>query len=413
MSSEGSCIAPLWVETPLIYSHYISDYLGCSAYLKLENIQTAQSFKYRGISYFIQNVKKKYGPSVRLLAASGGNAGFAAAVAARALDLDCTIYLPSIASEGVRQLLRKQGAKVIVAGDVYSETVLALKQALRDDPNAVLVPAYEDPELWEGHGSMIKEIMAQLGKKPDAIFCNVGGGGLLGGIMVGCQAVGWGDGECLTRAALVGLGMNQITLVPVVALETHGSNCFYHSISLNTNGFTAKPPTQPLEQPEGAPYDVKTDPEHNVAIAYMHKLTSRASSLGATSPAAGVVRKALDRSGGIRCVCISDEMAMWTAKAFGEDHKFLIELACAATLAAGYNRELFSHILAAGKPWETSPTASAVQQEKPKTVVFIVCGGIKVSFDDLGEHQELVQASAQLEDGWPITCNGVTFSVPK
>lgn len=58
-----------------------------------------------------------------------------------------------------------------------------------------MVPAYDDPVVWEGHSSMIIEIAAQLPEKPDAIFCSVGGAGLLGGIIVGCKNVGWDDGK--------------------------------------------------------------------------------------------------------------------------------------------------------------------------------------------------------------------------
>lgn len=58
-----------------------------------------------------------------------------------------------------------------------------------------MVPAYDDPVVWEGHGSMITELKDQLGpNKPAAIFCSVGGGGLLGGVLVGCEKEGWGDG---------------------------------------------------------------------------------------------------------------------------------------------------------------------------------------------------------------------------
>lgn len=61
--------------------------------------------------------------------------------------------------------------------------------------NRVMIPAYDDPLIWEGHSSMILEIQAQLhDQKPDAIFCSVGGGGLLGGLIVGCKEVGWDDG---------------------------------------------------------------------------------------------------------------------------------------------------------------------------------------------------------------------------
>ena len=44
---------------------------------------------------------------------------------------------------------------------------------------------------------MVHEIKRQLpeGITPDAIFCSLGGGGLAGGLIEGCKAVGWDDGE--------------------------------------------------------------------------------------------------------------------------------------------------------------------------------------------------------------------------
>ncbi len=58
----------------------------------------------------------------------------------------------------------------------------------------MLVPAYDDPLLWEGHGSIIEEIYQQISPvKPDAVFCSVGGGGLFGGLMIGCRKVGWDE----------------------------------------------------------------------------------------------------------------------------------------------------------------------------------------------------------------------------
>lgn len=60
-----------------------------------------------------------------------------------------------------------------------------------------MIPSYDHPLLWEGHASMVHEIQHQLpeGVKPDAIFCSVGGGGLAGGVIEGCKAVGWDNGK--------------------------------------------------------------------------------------------------------------------------------------------------------------------------------------------------------------------------
>jgi L-serine/L-threonine ammonia-lyase len=61
--------------------------------------------------------------------------------------------------------------------------------------SSVLVPAYDHPTLWEGHGSMIAKISQQLGREPGMIACSVGGGGLVGGVMTRCMAAGWENGD--------------------------------------------------------------------------------------------------------------------------------------------------------------------------------------------------------------------------
>jgi L-serine/L-threonine ammonia-lyase len=66
-----------------------------------------------------------------------------------------------------------------------------------------MVPAYDDKVVWDGHASMITEIHEQLGAKPDAIVCSVGGGGLLGGVIAGCESVGWDDGPYALSLGLI------------------------------------------------------------------------------------------------------------------------------------------------------------------------------------------------------------------
>jgi L-serine/L-threonine ammonia-lyase len=101
----------------------------------VQSLQPSQSFKYRGISKFAQQCKKKYGPSVHLMIASGGNAGLAAAVAGRILGVKCTVFLPINVSTDTQQALRKQGAEVVLIGEVYSETLIALRDAVKKDIN--------------------------------------------------------------------------------------------------------------------------------------------------------------------------------------------------------------------------------------------------------------------------------------
>ncbi|KAJ8455336.1 hypothetical protein ONZ51_g12504 [Trametes cubensis] len=370
----------LWLETPLIRSIHISSLLQCNVYLKLDTLQPAQSFKYRGISHFAQHAKRTHGPDVHLIIASGGNAGLAAACAANVLKVRCTVYLPHGVNQSTIDFLRKEGAEVVIEGSYYLEALQGARKAVEAEANAIMIPAYDDPVVWEGHASMVYEIKRQLpdGTKPDAIFCSVGGGGLAGGIMDGCKAVGWDD-------------------VPLVTVETHGSNCFYQSLSLNDGPFAGDVASRPV--PEGTRPEHCT--EHNVTVAHLATLKSKATSLGASSPSAAVVRKALNRKGGVRSICIPDEMAMQAVLNFAEDHKTLVELACSATIAPAYKPSLFSKLVPESR------------SNKPATVVLVVCGGFKISLDDLEEYRRIVAADLAEGGDWEVAYNGKLLATAK
>ena len=98
-------------------------------------------------------------------------------------------------------------------------------------------------------------------------------------------------------------------------MET-SSNCFYHSASVNAGQFNSA---------KMLPQNVETwhDEGQNVSLARVKTLNSQGTSLGASSPAAGVVRMALERKGGIKCVCVSDELTMQTANCFAGALLFL------------------------------------------------------------------------------------------
>lgn len=143
----------LWKETPLIFSESLSSTLDASVYLKLEvrdvpsisltrilrrcqNLHPSHSFKYRGISHFIQQAKNKHGASLHAIIASGGNAGLAAACAARDLGVRCTVYLPKGAAEPTLRFLKQQNACVVIAGEIYSDALAVAKQALKRNEDA-------------------------------------------------------------------------------------------------------------------------------------------------------------------------------------------------------------------------------------------------------------------------------------
>jgi L-serine/L-threonine ammonia-lyase len=88
-----------------------------------------------------------------------------------------------------------------------------------------------------------------------------------------------------------------------------------------------------------------------------------------------------------------------------DDHKMLTELACATTLTPGYNREFLERIL--GPRFLTlSP-----EERKEKCLVFVVCGGVKISFEEMREFEKIVTAQGQ--SYWRVQISGEETQVPK
>ena len=82
-----------------------------------------------------------------------------------------------------------------------------------------------------------------------------------------------------------------------------------------------------------------------------------------------------------------------------DEQKILVELACASTLASAYSPKLFDKLV--------PPKPSGGR----RTVVYIVCGGFKVSLAELAEYQKIVAADTAAE--WEVACNGERWCIPK
>ncbi|XP_067015260.2 L-serine dehydratase/L-threonine deaminase isoform X4 [Anabrus simplex] len=210
VTAQDKMSAPLHVVTPMVKSVPLSQWLpGCDVYLKMESSQVSGSFKMRGIAYRCQKAVQR--GSTHLVGASGGNAGLALACAARLLNVPCTVYVPVTTPQITVNRLKSEGANVVVHGTNFS---IANERALQEaeKPGVSFVHAYNHPEIWEGHASIMDEAAAQLPSKPSVIVLSVGGGGLMSGVLQGLHNVGWAD-------------------VPVVAMETYGAHCFNMSVN--------------------------------------------------------------------------------------------------------------------------------------------------------------------------------------
>jgi threonine dehydratase len=182
ISAAASRIAPYVRHTPLwrVPSSVLGLPVGTPAFeawLKLEQLQLSGSFKARGMfNRLLSNPIPKSG----VIAASGGNAGIATAVAAQALGVHAEIYVPGVISPAKKARLAALGATVVVAGDVYADALQAC-EARQRQTGALMTHAYDQSEVVAGAGTLAREIEAEA-STPDSVLVSVGGGGLVAGI---------------------------------------------------------------------------------------------------------------------------------------------------------------------------------------------------------------------------------------
>jgi len=270
---------PLHLETPLLESRPLTVAAGRPVWLKLEALQPSGSFKLRGIGHACE-VHRARGAR-RFVSSSGGNAGLAVAYAGRRLAVLVTVVVPETTSERARELLRLEGAEVLIHGASWQEAN-DVARSLVGPADAFLHP-FDDPLLWEGHATLVDEV-ARSGLRPGAVVLSVGGGGLLAGVVQGLRRNGWSD-------------------VPVIAVETEGAASLRAALEA---GRTVELP----------------------------RIESIATSLGAKRVCEQAFRCAREHP--VRSVLVSDRSAAVACERFLADHRLLVEPACGASLAVAY-----------------------------------------------------------------------------
>lgn len=270
---------PLHTETPLVESRPLSLATGRRVWLKLDALQPSGSFKLRGIGFACETYHAR--GARRFVSSSGGNAGLAVAYAGRKLSIPVTVVVPESTTDRARELLRLEGADVVVHGASWQEAnQLALSMVGTAD---AFIHPFDDPLIWEGHASVIDEVI-RAGLEPDAVVLSVGGGGLLCGVAEG-------------------LRRNAREHVRIIAVETEGAASFRAAIEAGR-------------------------------LVQLERITSIATSLGAKQVCERALQWAHERT--VESVLVSDQSALSACERFLGDHRILVEPACGASLALAY-----------------------------------------------------------------------------
>ncbi|MEM9531001.1 MAG: pyridoxal-phosphate dependent enzyme [Pseudomonadota bacterium] len=263
-------------NTPLITERFGD----IETHLKMECDQPTGSFKIRGIGRLCRFAREQGAAAV--VSSSGGNAGLAAAYAARELGMSCSVIVPETTPQLTVDRLGALGAQVRQEGRDW-DAADALARQVVEQEQAFYVHPFDHPEIWAGHATLIHEA-ADLMEPPDAVVVAVGGGGLLSGLAAGMADVGWGE-------------------VPLVAVETEGA------ASLNAA--------------------VAAD-----ALVDLDTIDTIAITMGARRVASQALTWTRRRP--VQTVTVSDAQALAGSVRFANDQRRLVEPACGAALAVVY-----------------------------------------------------------------------------
>ncbi|KAG1141803.1 hypothetical protein G6F37_006430 [Rhizopus arrhizus] len=310
----------LHVPTPLIHSTKLSVKLDSNIYFKMENIQPSGSVKMRGIGNFCYKAVETRGTDIQLVCGSGVNTVLAVAYCARQLKISAIVVVPKATHPSICEAIRLEGSQLILFGENWIAADSHARKLVKR--NCVYVPSSDHDDIWQGHSSIVYELKAQLQDNPPAaIICPVGGGGLLNGVITGLQEVDWKE-------------------VPVIAVETHGSNAFQASVVAGK-------------------------------LVTLQKITTIASSLASETVCAKSLELSLIHP--VVPFAVSDAMAADAVRQFAEDNKVLVEPACGAVLSLCYT-QIIRDILPSLEPGSD--------------VIVLITGGSDITLSQLDEYRK-------------------------
>ncbi|MGH8250478.1 MAG: threonine/serine dehydratase [Steroidobacteraceae bacterium] len=177
-------------RTPLLHGTPLDELTGGRVLLKVESLQRTGSFKFRGAYNRLVQLDEDQ-RRAGVVAYSSGNHAQGVASAARMLGIDAAIVMPADAPRAKLENTRALGAEVILY-DRARESREQIAADLAGERGATLVPAFDDPQVIAGQGTVGLELMQQAGEQnrtPDQVLVPCSGGGLVSGSALAIRAL--------------------------------------------------------------------------------------------------------------------------------------------------------------------------------------------------------------------------------
>lgn len=196
-------------ETSLTHAVNLSNRFEAKILLKREDEQPVFSFKLRGAYNKMAHLDRN--KSWRgVICCSAGNHAQGVAYSARKLKIPATIVMPEGTPAIKHKNVSRMGGHVVLHGqDFDAAKEECMKREAQD--GLINIPPFDDPYVIAGQGTIGLELLRQTDiSKLEAIFCCVGGGGLIAGV-----------GVYVKRIA---------PHVKIIGVETHDANAMVQSL---------------------------------------------------------------------------------------------------------------------------------------------------------------------------------------
>ncbi|WOF24371.1 threonine ammonia-lyase [Microbacterium betulae] len=196
-------------HTPTEYSQHLSEVLGATVHLKLENLQRTGSFKVRGATYRLSRLtddERRRG----VVAASAGNHAQGVALAAQQLGIPATIYMPFGVPVPKLLATKGYGAEIVLDGATVD---VGLRRAAEhaERTGAILIHPFDHRDIIVGQGTLGLEIVDDVADV-ETIVTGIGGGGLIAGVAAAAKAKAAAEGRVLR---IIGVQAENAAPVPL------------------------------------------------------------------------------------------------------------------------------------------------------------------------------------------------------
>lgn len=184
---EAAEVYDVAIESALDFAPNLSARMGNKVFFKREDQQPVFSFKLRGA---YNKMAKLSADSLKrgVVAASAGNHAQGVALSAQKLGCRAVIVMPTT-TPGIKvNAVRSRGGEVVLFGDSFDDAYNEARRLEREE-GLTFVHPFDDPDVIAGQGTVGLEILRQHPKPIEAIFCCVGGGGLIAGVAAAVKLV--------------------------------------------------------------------------------------------------------------------------------------------------------------------------------------------------------------------------------